>query len=57
MVLTERFHSHDQHPYWFTETKGNVHIKIEFIIPGGLVWYTNMVAVSLFWNANMATIM
>ena len=24
------------------------------IIPTGLVWYTNMAAVSLFWNINMA---
>ena len=25
--------------------------------PGGLVWYTNMAAFSLFWNTNMAAVM
>ena len=24
--------------------------------PTGLVWYTNMAAVSLFWNSNMAAV-
>ena len=49
----ERFHSRDQRPYWFTETKENVCIKI----PKDLVWYTNMAAaVSLFWNINIAAV-
>ena len=29
----ERFHSRDYRPYWFTETKESICIKIEFISP------------------------
>ena len=50
----ERFHSRDQRPYWFTETKENICKKKKSLIPGGLVWYTNMAAASLFLNTNMA---
>ena len=25
-------------------------------MPGGLVWYTIMAAISLFWNTNMAAV-
>ena len=32
----------------FTQEKSSVHT--------GLVWYTNMVAISLFWNNNMAAV-
>jgi len=32
----------------FTQEKSSVHT--------GLVWYTNMVAISLFWNTNMAAV-
>ena len=28
--LIERFHSRDQQPYWITETKESICIKIEF---------------------------
>ena len=30
LVPTERFHSRDYLPYWFTETKETICIKIEF---------------------------
>ena len=29
-LTIERFHSRDQQPYWITETKGSICIKIEF---------------------------
>ena len=51
----ERFHSRDYRPHWFTETKENISIKIE-LIARGLVWDTNMAAISLFWDTNMAAV-
>ena len=51
----ERFHSRDYWPYWFTETKESICIKISSI-PRGLVWDTNMAAISLFWDSNMAVV-
>ena len=50
----ERFHSRarDQQPYWITETKECISVKIEF----SLVWFTIMAAISLFWNINMAAV-
>ena len=29
-LAMERFHSRDQQPYWFSETKESISIKIEF---------------------------
>ena len=37
------------------KTKNTVCIRIQFI-PYGLVWNTNMAAVSLFWYTNMAAV-
>ena len=51
----ERFHSRDQQPYWITETKESICIKMSSI-PGELVWYTIMAAISLFWDTNMAAL-
>ena len=42
--VIESFHSLDQRPNWFTETKENVCRKCLF--PRELVWYTNMAAFS-----------
>ena len=44
----ECFHSCDYRPYWYTETKESIW--------RGLVWDTNMAAVSLFWDTNMAAV-
>ena len=51
----ERFHSHDQQPCKFMEQK-KVFRQKKSSTPTGLVWYTNMAAVSLFWNINVATV-
>ena len=51
----ERFHSRDKQPYWITETKESIYIKMNSI-PGELVWYTIMAAISLFWETNMAAV-
>lgn len=32
MLAIEYFHSHDKLPYWFTETKEDFCIKIEFFV-------------------------
>ena len=53
--IIKRFHSRDQRPYWFTKTKDDFRIKLKFN-PRGMAWYTNMAAVSLFWNTNMVAI-
>ena len=53
--IIERFHSRDYRPYWFTETKERICIKIEFDSKG-LVWDTNMAAISLFWDTYMAAV-
>ena len=29
-LIIERFHSRDYRPYWFTETKESIYIKVEF---------------------------
>ena len=49
------WNSRDQQPYWITETKESICVKY-CSIPGGLVWYTIMAAISLFWNTNMAAV-
>ena len=36
-------------------TKERIYVRKEFN-PRGLVWNTNMAAVSLFWNTNMAAV-
>ena len=48
----DRFHSRGQHLCKFIGTKESVYIRKEFNSTG-LVWDTNMVAVSLFWNTNI----
>jgi len=51
----ERFHSRGQQLCKFIGTKESFYIRKEFnSTPKGLVWYTNMAAISLFWNTNMA---
>ena len=50
---TERFHSRDQRPYLFNETKESFCIT-KSSTPTGLVWYTNMADFSLFRYTNMA---
>ena len=49
------FHSRDQQLCKFIRTKEIVYIRKEFNSTG-LVWDTNMAAISLFWNTNMATV-
>ena len=51
----ERFHSRGQQPCKFIGTKESFYIRKE-INSTGLVWDTNMVAVSLFWDTNMAAV-
>ena len=46
----ECFHLRDYRPYWFAETKESI------CIPRGLVWDTNMAAISLFWDTNMVAV-
>ena len=36
-------------------TKESIYVRKEFN-PRGLVWNTNMAAVSMFWNTNMAAV-
>ena len=52
----ERFHSRDYRPYWFTETKESICIKIEFNSQRLSLWDTKMAAISLFWDTNMAAV-
>ena len=54
-VSIECFHSRDQKPCFFTETKENVSMIIE-LNPGGLVGYTNMAADPLVWYTKMAAV-
>ena len=49
----ECFHSLGQHICKFIGTKESVYIRKEFNSTG-LVWDTNMAAVTLFWDTNMA---
>ena len=51
----KRFHSRRQHLCKFIGTKESVCIR-KSSTPTGLVWYTNMAAVSLFRNYNMAAV-
>ena len=51
----DRFHSRGQHLCKFIGTKESVYIRKEFNSTG-LVWNTNMAAVSLFWNTNMTAV-
>ena len=51
----ERFHSRDYWSYWFTETKESICIKIEFNTQRFSL-DTNMAAISLFWDTNMAVV-
>lgn len=44
----ERFHSRDRHLYRFIGTKESLYVR------KGLVWNSNMAAVSLLWNSYMA---
>ena len=46
----------DYWPYWFTETKESICIKIEFNSQRFSL-DTNMAAISLFWDTNMAVVM
>ena len=55
-MYKEHLHSRSQHPYKFTQTKGSVYIKEKKSTPRGLLWNTNMAAVSLFWNTNRDTV-
>ena len=50
----ERFHSHGEHLRQLIGEK-RVYIRKE-LTPTGLVWNTNMAAVSFFWNNNMAAV-
>ena len=53
--VLERFHSRDQRPYWFTETKENVCVKIELNYRRiGLVQQYGRLF--LFWNTIMAVV-
>ena len=52
IVSIKGFHSRGQHLCKFIGTKEIVYIRKEFSTPTGLVWYTNMAAISLFWNTN-----
>ena len=38
----------------FMRTKESTYLRKEFNTSTGLVWYTNMAAISFFWNTNMA---
>ena len=51
----ECFHSRGQHICKFIGTKERVCIR-KSSTPRGLVWDTNMAAVSLFWDTNMAAV-
>ena len=51
----DRFHSRGQHLCKFIGTKESVYIRKEFNSTG-LVWNTNMAAVSLFWDINMTAV-
>ena len=51
----ECFHSRDQHLRIFIGTKEIICIRKEFN-SHGLVWDTNMAAISLFWDTNMAAV-
>ena len=53
MKSIEYFHSRGQHICKFIGTKESVYIRKEFNSTG-LVWDTNMAAVTLFWDTNMA---
>ena len=52
----ERFHSHGKHLCKYIGTKESVYIRKEVKFPKGYSRYTNMAAVSLFWNTNMAAV-
>ena len=54
-MYIERFHSRGQHLCKFIGTKESVCIR-KSSTPKGLVWNTNMAAVSLFWDTNMAAV-
>ena len=57
VALIECFHSRGQHLCKFIGTKESVCIRKEFNSPIGLVSRdTNMAAVSLFWDTNMAAV-
>ena len=56
IVSIKGFHSRGQHLCKFIGTKEIVYIRKEFSTPTGLVWYTNMAAISLFWNTNMTAV-
>ena len=51
----DRFHSRSQQPRKFIGTKESFTLG-KSSTPTGLVWYTNMAAVSLFWYTNMAAV-
>ena len=51
----ERFYSRGQQLCKFIGTKESVCIR-KSSTPTGLVWDTNMIAVSMSWNTNMATV-
>ena len=51
----EHLQSRGQHLWNFIGTKESVFMKKEFKTPTGLVWDTNMAAISLFWNTNLVT--
>lgn len=44
VITIKRFHSRGERSYWLTETKEIICLKV------GLIWYTNMTAVSLCEN-------
>ena len=51
----ECLQSRGQHLCNFIGTKESVFMKKEFKTPTGLVWDTNIAAISLFWNTNLVT--
>ena len=56
-VLIEHFHSNGQHLCKFIGTKEiKAFAKEKSSTPRGLVWDTNMVAISLFWHTNMVAV-
>ena len=55
LVKERQFHSRGQHRCKFIGTKKRVCIRKDST-PTGLPWYTNMAAVALFWNTNMAVV-
>ena len=55
-ITIGRFHSRGRYLCKFIATKESVFSQERSSTPTGLVWDTNMAAVSLFWDTNMAAV-